>query len=325
MMTTPEAAFEVCPPSQLPRDGGCPTLAPNGFFDRRGWAWSSGQCQAVAHMFEVRVDSHCQDVVPFVDTATRSLRNRVTERARSVYRVAHTANPNLPYALYYGQTRLTITHSPDVLLRHLTWHINQAMIERSTVDHLVLHAAAACRAGITVALPGLAESGKTTTVAGLLREGYEYVTDEAVAVEPRTLRVIPFPKALSVDEGAWHLFPECRPRYATRTTRQWQVPAELLGSRPLRRPTPRPRLLVFPCYVEGGTTQILPMSRAEAARELTMATFSFQEASRRNLGLLADLVRDARAARLRIGSLEEAVIAIEELISITIRGGLQDV
>lgn len=321
-MTTVEQVRPLRPTTTLRGDdGGCPEVAPQGFFDSRRWGWTSGICQAVAHRFEVVVDKRC-DVVPFVEPVTRALRTRGAGRLLPVYRVVATANPNLPYALYYDRARLTVTHSPDVLLRYLAWHVNQTTIERSAAEHIVIHAAAASRAGITVVLPGQAEHGKTTTVAGLLREGYDYVTDEAVVIDPGTLHVLPFPKALSVDEGVWDLFPRCRPAYATRTTRQWQVPPELFGSRSLRNPTPRPKLLVFPRYVHGESTRVLPLSRGEATRELAMATFRFQDAPCRNLRTLGEVVAGASVARLRIGSLEDAVLAIEELVSTTIRRGL---
>jgi hypothetical protein len=52
------------------------------------------------------------------------------------------------------------------------------------------------------------ESGKTTLTAGLVRSGWSYLTDEAVAFDWDTGRSRPFPKPLSVDPGSQHLFPE---------------------------------------------------------------------------------------------------------------------
>jgi hypothetical protein len=179
----------------------------------------------------------------------------------------------------------------------------------------VLHAAAATRGGVTVVLPADQECGKSTTVAGLLREGYEYVTDEAVAIDPESSRVAPFPKTLTLDPGSWSLFPECRPGWTSEASPQWHVPAEWLGADRTTRAVPPPRLLVFPKYVAGSSTMSSPLSPAEAVREMARSTFEFRRHAERNLRTLAGVASRATSVRLRIGSLEEAVLTIEALVS----------
>ncbi|HET7325913.1 MAG TPA: hypothetical protein VFJ14_01365 [Nocardioidaceae bacterium] len=284
------------------------------FFRHRRWAWRSGPCAAVGHRFEITSEP-LHELRSLLGPLVTPLRAQNPPSVHGHYRIVRHRNPEVPYALYYGGMRLTLATRPESLVRFLTWHINRQMVDKSSAEHVVLHAAAATRAGITVMLPGDQEHGKTTTVAGLLREGYEYVTDEAVAIDPATLHITPFPKALSIDDGAWPLFPECRPLVGTEGLRQWQVPAEQLGSQSMRGAVSPPTVVVFPMFVAGSTTRCSQLSRGEAVRELAQGTFHFTQRPARNLATLVDLTRGATVARLRIGSLDGAVRAIETLVS----------
>ena len=76
---------------------------------------------------------------------------------------------------------------------------------------VVCHAGGVARDGSGVMLPAEPESGKTTLTAGLVRHGFDYLTDEGVAFRPGTNIVEPYPKPLSIDVGSWPLFPEFEP------------------------------------------------------------------------------------------------------------------
>lgn len=292
-----------------------PAQAPEDFFDGRRWAWRSPTCMAGQIPF--RVSTEWSRLSTLLAPVTTPLR-RPCPDPTSHYRILKSPHAQLSAALYHDDRRVAVARRPESLIRHITWHINRRMIESSCVDHVVLHAAAATRGGITVILPGGQEHGKTTTVAGLLREGYDYVTDEAVAIDPRTLAVLTFPKALSIDDGAWSLFPQCRPEQHTAGTTQWQVPAERLGGRSLHGVVRRPKVVVFPEYVAGTATRASALSPGQAVRRLAECTFGFADRPARNLDVLARVVSGATTAHLRIGSLDDAVLAIDKLVSQTL-------
>jgi hypothetical protein len=73
--------------------------------------------------------------------------------------------------------------------------------------------------------------------------------------------------------------------------------------------------VIIPKYVGGRSTDVLPMTKAEAAFELSRMTFHFDHHPRRNLAAVGRLVRSATVVRLRIGTLEGAVEAVEDLLS----------
>ncbi len=298
-----------------PRDGSSPQVPAVS-----SASWSSGPCAALNHRFRVACDVP-ELVRDHLAPLLRPLRSDGPLWPHARYHVVYSDNPLYPYALYYRDgehhSRLALASRPGTITSTLAWHLNQLAVERTAHTHVLLHAAAATRAGVTVLLPGDQEYGKTTTVAGLLREGFRYVTDETVALDPRDGSVTPFPKALSLDPGSWPLFPEARPAGAE-AMRQWQVPASSLCAEEELTPVPAPRVVVFPRYVAGSRTELSPLSRAEAVRRLVQSTFRFKAAPGRNLRTLAAVANGATVATLCIGSLAEAVLAVEELVSTTI-------
>ncbi|MDQ3628143.1 MAG: hypothetical protein M3419_04930 [Actinomycetota bacterium] len=295
--------------------------------------WRSGRCAALQHAFDMTVEA-TPEVISVIQQVIEPFRRRepappsLTEIGAphevSHYAVTPYHHPSLRWQLRVGDKRLAGGVTATDLLRMLTWHLNHTTIERSSSRFVLLHAAAATRHGLTVILPADQECGKSTTVSGLLREGWDYVTDEAVAIDPATGWLTPFCKNLSLDSGSWHLFPECRPSWVppvgtvqslTREVRQWQVPPSWLGATIAPGRVTPPRLVVFPKYVAGAATRCWPISRAEAVRQLALTTFNFPEDPQRNLEVLARVVASATVARLQIGSLDGALDAIETLAS----------
>ena len=192
--------------------------------------------------------------------------------------------------------------------------ITRQMIEAS--EALGLHAGGVVRHGIGVALPAHMESGKSTLTAGLVRSGFDYLSDEAVLLDWETHRVIPFPKPISLDPGSWHLFPELEPQAPLPPgykDAQWHVPASAIRPDSVAGPC-RIRYFVFPRYAAGATTRLTPLRRAEATIELAKNTFRFNERPRHSLDALAAEVGDAECFQLDIGDLETAVALVSELV-----------
>jgi hypothetical protein len=75
------------------------------------------------------------------------------------------------------------------------------------------------------------------------------------------------------------------------------------------------RFVVFPKYVEGARTELMPVSRAEALVELAKNTFRFNTRSRAALQELDPVVRACACHRLVVGDLDTAVACVAELVS----------
>lgn len=232
-------------------------------------------------------------------------------RLRAV--VAPGSPPQKPLlAIEREDETLAVVATDDEALDYLAWAVNQLAISAGKERYTLLHAAAAATGDGAVVLAAPMESGKTTTCTGLVRHGWSYLTDEAVALDPETLRLHAFPKALTVDPGSQHLFPELRPDHEPDDGYKWHVPPATIRADAVVG-SAAPVWVVLPQYVHGERTRLEPLTRGEAVMELAQCTFAFIERPERNLQTLARLVRATSCHRLVIGSLDEAVRLIGDL------------
>lgn len=218
--------------------------------------------------------------------------------------------------------RLFSSVQTSPLVRRISWDVNYQVIQRSS-DFVLLHAAAASRDGVGVLLPAASEAGKTTLVAGLVRSGFAYLTDEAAGIDPATLLIQAYPKPLTIDPGSWEVLADLaptEPELARGFHRgQWHVSPLSLRSNVVSEPV-LGRILVFPRYVQGAQVRCEPLSRSTALVELMRHTFRFEEARQRNIEVLARVIGAARCYSLVGGDLAAACAAIHDLVETSISG-----
>ncbi len=222
-----------------------------------------------------------------------------------------------PYELWFDDQWVSGAETAWALVDSVVHDLNRRVVE--ACPDLLLHAGGVVDGGVGVALPGQMEAGKTTLTAGLVRAGLGYLTDEALALDRETLRVNPYPKPLSIDPGAWALFPELAPPSASDEGYepvQWQVPATAIRADALAGPCPV-AVVVFPRFEAGADTVLEPVGRAEALVELARNTFRFRERGAPELDLLADLARGVECHRLTMGELDGAVDLVAGLLGVT--------
>lgn len=205
---------------------------------------------------------------------------------------------------------------PSRALALLLWDVNRSAVQR-TRGLVLLHAAAAERDGAAVLLPGAMEVGKTTLVAGLVRAGLGYLTDELTAIDPATGRIRPYPKALSVDPGSYGPLADLEPTVPAAARRflpdQWQVLPTAIRAGAVAS-TATPRLVVLPRYVAGQATELRPLSRADALIAVAGCAFTFDDDPAGTLAALGAVLRSCDCYELRSGSLDEAVRTVVDLL-----------
>lgn len=226
------------------------------------------------------------------------------------------ATSGLAYRLYRDGQHLVSTRAPDLVLAQLLWHLNRAVIDE-TAEQLLVHAGAASYHGRALVLPAPMESGKTTLVAGLVRHGFDYLSDEAAAIDPHDLRLVAFPRALSIDEGSWEVLRELRPHLSPQVAAyqgsQWQVPPDAIRPGAVAADA-TPAFVISIRYRRDAPTRLSPMSRAEAVKELAEHAFNLPRFGDRGLWVLAELARRSSCHRLLVGDLEEACELLTDLV-----------
>jgi hypothetical protein len=126
------------------------------------------------------------------------------------------------------RSELAARHVPDSLVRMLLLAELDAHPER-----LHLHAGAVADRGRGVVVAGFSGNGKSTMVTTLVRDGFDYLTDERVAIDPHDLKVLGFSKPISLVGGSFNVFPALHPDvlgHGQATEWEWQVPASAIGS-----------------------------------------------------------------------------------------------
>jgi hypothetical protein len=181
-------------------------------------------------------------------------------------------------------------------------------------DHIAIHAGAVGWRGLAVLLPAPPDSGKTTLTAALTTAGLSYFSDEAALIAPASGRLVPFPRALWLEPGSVvaldrFLGPNAATSFTQNPTSHVAV-AELRGGIADESTI---RHIVFPRYVEGASTSLTPISRAEALVELSRNAFNLDAFGTSGLDALARVVRGADVHRLVVGDLSGAVDAISTL------------
>jgi hypothetical protein len=220
------------------------------------------------------------------------------------------------YRLLYGDgdTPMISSDNPGDVLKHLFWNVNSEAIRR-TGDFLLIHSGAVVSpSGKAVLIPGRSGSGKSTLTAGLVRAGFDYLSDEAAAIDPVTRRLYPYPKALTLKENRSELFPELASKNGSALVKgQLHLHPEDIGPGKAAGPC-EVRFVIVHRHERGKEkAELTPISRGEAALELGRNAMNISTYRARMLPLLADVVRGARTYSLVSGELQEAVRTVAEL------------
>lgn len=276
------------------------------------WRYTTKTFKAVGHVFCFR--STDPELGQFLDDLYEPC--AVKMEPQTWYSIIQLAPDSSEYTLFMDEERLLRLNRRSWVVRQLTWQINQEVIRRSS-DHVLLHAAAAAHNGSAVLLPGAPEAGKTTLVAGLVRAGFDYLTDEAAAIDPRSLLVEPYAKPLSIDPGSWLVLAELAPGGAESAAYlhegQWHVnpgrirPDAVSGRAPIS-------MIAFPRFVAGAPARIERLRRSEALAKLLRHTFRFRDCPRRNFDVLARVVDQADCYELTSGDLHEACQLVTQAV-----------
>lgn len=297
-------------PADEPAVGPGPRPGPFAPLRQMPWAHTTGTFYGLAYSFAIR--STDARVGRYLERVLGSLAGG--GGPAHVYSIVRT--PEQPaYAVYLDDLDLVVVPSAERVIRHVLWHINTEVIRRSG-HHLLVHAAGAVLDGRAVVMPGPMNAGKTTLVAGLVADGFGYLTDELVALDLRTGLVDPYPRPLNLSEGSWPVLPELRPAdWQTGNDlapRQWHV--DLGSARPgaLAAPTP-PHFVVAPRFEPGRAAELEPISRGAALELLVAEAMNLHRHGSAAFQTLVAMVRGCVCARLRSDNLPAAVRLVRDL------------
>lgn len=200
--------------------------------------------------------------------------------------------------------------SMDGVVDRLIWEVSTRAFQTDT--YLFVHAGVVSLGGRGVMLPGPAEHGKSTTVAALVRSGFDFLSDEAAAIDPEDGRVHPFPRPVSLSSASLQALDHGGVGVHPNGGRDVHLSPDDLRVGSLGRPCDI-SFIVAPAFGADVTTAIEPVSRSETLRLLVEQTFNLDRFGSRGFRLLADVVRHAACYRMTISNLSAAVKAVHGL------------
>jgi hypothetical protein len=242
-----------------------------------------------------------------VDELHRHMKGNSTVSSLTTTFAVELPKDECPGLIYRGGQVIEKRHTSSATFEGLLSAIDRFVITTPSRS-LVLHASAtACTEGVLI-MPALSGSGKTTLTAGLLDEGWSYVSDDAVAIRSGGL-IEGYPKPLVLRRGSWDILPHYRPdlppNLAPLFERQWYIyPGKTEGIVPLGPA----RMIVFPRYAGPSMTSLRSLRPSDALERIVPCSLVRHSGklTRSQVGELARLVTSIPSYALDWGDLAEA-------------------
>ena len=207
---------------------------------------------------------------------------------------------------------------PGDAMGWVVWDVNRVAAEAGG-DHLLFHAGGIEADGTGVLLPGASGSGKSTLVAGLVRGGLGYLTDELAALNMATGRLVPYAKPITVKPGSFAVLSDMGPDVGLESgsgpwaAQEWQVAVGDGTGRRIGRPCV-PGLVVVPRYDAAAATALTPLSDTEAFFALAVNAVNLVPHGSEGTRALGRVAKGCRCFSLTMSDLDEACRLVLDLV-----------
>ena len=223
------------------------------------------------------------------------------------------------YAIFGDGVEVFRHRSREEIVPYLEWGINRRVVSLCS-NYLQIHAASMACSGQGIIFAGNSGSGKSTLAAALLSRGWGYLCDEFALIDPATLRVHPFPKALCIKAGSFDVveklgLPLSKRRYYVKAfkRRVGYIGSRGQGATPFAGPTTI-KAVVFPQYSRGNEPRMFPIPRAKAAFALTGLVLNRPAFGSTAGRIVSALVRNVPCFGLECGPILETCDLVQNLV-----------
>ena len=179
-----------------------------------------------------------------------------------------------------------------------------------------LHAASVEKNGKVIVMPAVAESGKTTLTATLIRHGFKLFSDEVTSLDYDGC-VHPLPFCMNIKEGSWHVLSEMYPQLSKRDvhSRFDNQSIRFLPPENMHKGRKKVSHILFPKYTPGAKTSLTPISATEALLKINKASYQVQDNMDKNkFELILENLIILPKFTLEYSDLDEAIDIINGLI-----------
>ncbi len=230
----------------------------------------------------------------------------------------------------HGRSRYCVSGGPgdrtaDLTPRSAVAEI-EALLNQQVIRHLQhfvqYHAAVLSWRGDGVIFPADSGTGKSTLSAALINRGWQFLSDEFALVDPHTLYVHPFPKALCVKEPGRHMVGGELARHTTEPFilrhkyKRYYIPPWTLGAHVIGSACPV-RWLFFLSRKPGTAAQLFTPTTAEAVVYTYRTGLNTLHCGHSGLQTTVALVNQARCHQLNVGPVDATCQLIEDTLDAT--------
>jgi hypothetical protein len=212
---------------------------------------------------------------------------------------------------------------PDLTLDTLVSRIGRLSLD-SDPDRLHLHAAALAKAGRGVVVSASGGTGKSTLATALVLRGWDYLSDETVALTPGSSSITSFAKPLCIKVTGRDLFADLvdladrRVAFGPSDGTWWNVPASRLGGRVVAAADPV--LLVFLSRTGADSAvEVRPswasVHPADAVVLLVQESLDVGRFGESAVVVIAELAARCRCVRVEAGSPFATAELVEQLLN----------
>jgi HprK-related kinase A len=183
--------------------------------------------------------------------------------------------------------------------------------------HLLLHASAVEKDGKVLVMTGLSGSGKSTLSALLGRNGWRFMGDEFVLIDPVTGDAAPFPRLISLKNAAIAAMEKAAPdaRFGPLMAgtpkgdiRHLVPPTDAIAAMDISAP---PALLLFPSFGHPGAVRELGLG--ETFMRMTQASTNYVSLGEAGFTAMTRFIKTVPARAIDYQSGEEAMALVDTL------------
>ena len=285
----------------------------------RGRVHRTPNLRALSYRFAVRSDD--ERLGRRVDALLAGLRDPV-ETAPVEHWYSLTAADDgrpAPFDVWRDGEVLARGQQPGDALGWVVWDVNRAAAEAGG-DHLLFHAGGIEADGTGVLLPGASGSGKSTLVAGLVRAGLGYLTDELAALDMASGRLVPYAKPITVKPGSFAVLSDMDPDVGLEPGAAVGGPRVAGGGRgghgTSDRATLRARASSWcPATTPAPQTALTPLSDTEAFFALALNAVNLIPHGSEGTRALGRLAKGCRCFSLTMSDLDDACRLVLDLVA----------